>query len=153
MLYLTEDGLSTDASSIARIQYSTTNNTSLETTYYDAVYCTDLYADEIAAERNQSSSTKDFTKAFKDEYGQKWVCPNATKVVIDSVTAFKTHILPCANAQQALYAEDMPCEEPEDGQYYSASIKTRMVSTHFNAEIYHTEKKRQLYSSTMTHPY
>ena len=88
MVYLTVDGQMTEASSIAKIQYSATNNTSLEMTFYDAVYCTDLYADQIAAERNQSSTTKDFTKAFKDEYGQKWVCPNTTKVVIDSVTAF-----------------------------------------------------------------
>ena len=43
----------------------------------DAVNCTDLYAEQIESERNQTVSTSYFTDTFVDDVIH-WVCPNVT---------------------------------------------------------------------------
>ena len=81
-----------------KIQFQQTAVSQEDTITYDAVYCSDLYADEIEAERNGTSSTQDFTRAFSD-YSEhvKLVCPNATDILIsrEEKKSLNAKILSC----------------------------------------------------------
>ena len=57
------------AESALQIQFQqTTPDPDGEPITFDGVYCKDLYADQIEAERNGTSSNQDFTKNFADYY-------------------------------------------------------------------------------------
>ena len=78
-------------------------------TTYDGVYCKDLYADQIEAERNGTSSNQDFTRAFADYYTEPMICPNTTNVTINIDRKLAVKILPCGKAKGAAYAKDTSC--------------------------------------------
>ena len=51
--------------------------------YVDSVYCKDLFADQIAAEKNGTSDSSFFTDTYKDvgdTFGWAWICPNVTSL-------------------------------------------------------------------------
>ena len=50
-----------------------------------AVYCSDYYAEEIAAEKSGLSNSTFYTDKYADEgspYWSKWICPDLTKSMI-----------------------------------------------------------------------
>ena len=50
-----------------------------------AVFCTDYYAEEIAAEKNGLSNSTFYTDTYEDysgPNGYKWICPNLTQSTI-----------------------------------------------------------------------
>ena len=144
-----------DASKYMRIQFSQQYTDSSTTTYFDAVYCKDLYADQIEAEKNGTSSTNDFTQAFQDKNGFKWVCPRTNeKITIpkfnDNGGYLQMSVLKCDNVQQAVYAGDEACAT-EFAADDAVTISTRVISTNFDPELYHKEEKMQLFYTTEDH--
>ena len=81
-----------------QIQFQHADPSLTDNPVIDAVYCTDLYADQIEAERNGTSSTQDYTKAFQDYYGTRMVCPNATNITINANYTLSAKLLQCGKA-------------------------------------------------------
>jgi hypothetical protein len=54
--------------------------------YIPAVYCKDLFADEIEAEKNGESDSNFFTETYLNVTGTNfsWICPNVTSYNITS---------------------------------------------------------------------
>ena len=56
----------------------------------DAVYCTDLYKEQIEAEKDLDDNTDYFTQMFQDEVSTtdaimwQWICPNTSSIEINS---------------------------------------------------------------------
>ena len=110
---------------LMRIQFQQTAPSSEDTITYDAVYCTDLYAEEIEAERNGTSSTQDYTRAFSDWSDNiRLVCPNATDIVISKANNkfLNAKILSCENSSGSVYAGDVACVDVDDEELESLSI-------------------------------
>ena len=76
-------------------------------TIFDAVKCIDLYADQIALEKDSSDEEKFFTNAFEDDGLSElgWICPNATTT---RNLLFAT-IEPCSQGINDKYAENITC--------------------------------------------
>ena len=82
------------------------NFTSSEEQNIEAVYCSDMYSEQIEAENNGTWSTKYFTDTF-DDIGEYWkkVCPKID--IIDNVQyTFRAYISSCKVAKEngATYA-------------------------------------------------
>lgn len=96
----------------ARLQFHQSNALTGEYVYYDAVYCTELYADNIAKEKENDNYGNDFTEAFADYQGtHKWICPNITdEIEISKDFTLVLNYLPCDAAYGAVYAEGVACK-------------------------------------------
>ena len=96
-------------------------------TIFDAVKCTDLYADQIALEKRSSEEDNTFTKIFAEspfsELG--WICPNATT----TTGLFLASIVPCDQGQNDKYAEHITCSS---GTFDYLSYEAQYVSTNFD---------------------
>ena len=49
-----------------------------------AVYCTDLYAEQIAAEHAANDTSGFFTTEFENDGGSPWICPNLTSIQLQN---------------------------------------------------------------------
>ena len=118
-------------------------------TYYDAVWCPDLYAENIEAERNGTVSSDYFTKVFdydrEDERPR--ICPNITETVAlpldDQLIA---QVVPCDEAvgDYAKYAANFTCGDPGVLSY---SFSFFVSSTNFDPDIYEKDHELQIYPS------
>ena len=79
--------------------------------YLDAVFCTDLYADQIQqAEESDSARAKDLAALFR---ARSFICPNVTSFdFLKKETVMKIQIKDCQNGVQGVYAGDVECNEP-----------------------------------------
>ena len=98
----------------------------------DAVNCTDLYAEQIEAEKNGTWSSNYFTNTFGfDEVdGTQWICPNASILVAELYTS----VVPCSSKPDAIYAANTTCadETYQDGLW----VFMQLVTTNLASETY-----------------
>ena len=72
-------------------------------TQISAVLCKDLYAKQIAEEKNGDSSDDFYTRSFDD--GWLWICPNITSTItVDAYTTFYAEAITCKFAFNDTYA-------------------------------------------------
>jgi len=84
----------------------------------DAVYCTDLYREEIEMERNSTSGDDYFTQMFSDWNGFKWICPNITILHTDFRLGIDALVVPCKQEPNAVYAAgDTNCSTLPPGTF------------------------------------
>ena len=80
---------------MARVSFYHFNGTQgVDENPIDAVYCEELYAEQIAREQSGDVSSNDYTRAFTDvpylhsmmelETNIKWICPNITSAFLDT---------------------------------------------------------------------
>ena len=90
-------------------------------TNIDAVYCTDLYAKEIAEEKNGTRSTKYYTGLFTRD-DQIWICPDTRMIAVRRQqvrSGFNVAVYYCETSQplyKSSYAGDETCEQLADSQ-------------------------------------
>ena len=148
MLRDDRDGYATNAD--VRIMFESYDQNGTRT-YFNAVRCADLYADQIAQEKDSSEESKFFTNTFGDtDYSSSgWICPNTTTTVLtspDIPITFKARIVPCNLGSNDTYAENITCStDAFDG---SLSYGVMYVSTNFDAQTYFLGKKLQLAPAT-----
>lgn len=78
----------------------------------DAVYCKDLYAEQLESELNGKGKTTFFTDSFGDYYpfgeeddGVAWICPRASENLdITYSYPLRAEVIPCQDALFASYA-------------------------------------------------
>ena len=134
-----------------RVQFHQSNVDVLDA-WYDGVYCTDLYADQIAREKEDPDAGNDFTEMFADYLGQKWICPNVTgEIDIMNGQSLVMNFLSCDQALATKYAEGVACEDfPVDEskyQYGNIQLLSKIVSSNLDPELYHKTQQLQLYGS------
>ena len=56
-----------------------------EIAFIEAVYCADIYAEQIEAEKNGTWTTTYFTDSFADFGTTKFICPKADFIQIDQI--------------------------------------------------------------------
>ena len=80
-----------------------------------AVYCSDYFAREIAAELNGlSDSVFNYTKAYGDQglpYFSKWICPNLNDTTILDDASIKVSVTTCDDAKSydPTFEPDLTC--------------------------------------------
>ena len=88
-----------------------------------AVYCTDYYAEEIAAEKNGTSNSTFYTDTYSDSIAldnapYKWICPNLTESTIfpGYLNNLKVELEACWIAKQVDldFEPDLECSENSD---------------------------------------
>ena len=77
-------------------------------TVVDAVYCSDLYASQLANEANDSSKEfQYFTNVFTN---RNWICPNLTQTLtLSKNISLHAEVVQCGQAQGDVYAKDIKC--------------------------------------------
>ena len=112
----------------------------------DALYCTDVYADEIAAEKRGDVSSTDYTRAFEQlpegyDPGQFfWICPDVNSLTFSTQsTSFNVYVYPCDNSrvEESHYADGEACEE--SASYFGLNLHVRPVSSMFKATQYYKD--------------
>ncbi len=70
--------------------------------YVDAVYCKDLFADEIAKESDGRSDSNFYTKTYADHARFSWICPNVTEFTVasDELKNIQAHVYQCAQVHK-----------------------------------------------------
>ena len=126
-----------------RIQFSTTDNNGTKS-YIEAVYCTDLYAEQMELERNGTLATNYFTQMFSDDVlGNAWVCPNATAFEVGYDGKVSADVVNCETAHGDVYANNATCNQTTSGGFF---VYMRLVSTHLKADDYFSYGQLQLYA-------
>ena len=66
-----------------------------------AMYCTDYFAEEIAAENSGLSNSTFYTDTYKDVIDRKWICPNLTQSTIEpgQKTSLRAEVTACNEAK------------------------------------------------------
>ena len=115
----------------------------------DAVYCTDLYKEQIEAEKDLDDNTDYFTQMFQDEVSTtdaifwQWICPSTSSIDIDSNFGIQAIAVPCSVEPDAVYAKSKACSDEAVGDIHVAS---RVVSSNFDEYTYRKDNKNlQLY--------
>ena len=127
-----------------------------------AVYCTDYYAEEIAAETSGQSNSTFYTDTYGDyhrQYQYKWICPNLTEttiqpeyinnlnMIVDSCHIAKNYDpdfepdLICATNNDTIQAELM--KNNSNGY----TLNRQRVSSNFVPSLYHESQQLQHYVS------
>ena len=120
--------------------------------YLEGVYCTDLYAEQIEAEKNGTVSTKYFTETFLDSLevnrGYKWICPNITDLLVSPAPLW-ADVVTCRKGYNNTYAGDASCTTDTGDYYGSPTVWLKIVSTNLYADTYYHEGQLQLQSETV----
>ena len=89
-------------------------------TVVDAVYCSDLYATQLANEANDSSTHYQyFTDVFSN---RNWICPNLTQTLtLSRNISLHAEVVQCGQAQGDVYAKDIECQDQEEHIFSNAS--------------------------------
>ena len=133
-----------------RVRFSLFNGDYIDpqSTFYDAVNCTDLYADEIELERTGIWATSYFNSTF-NYFKRHWICPNATNIDLKS-EKFRVEVLQCSRATNASYAANHTCSDEEFDDYLSVNFL--LVSTVLQADPYYAQGSLMLNSEMDTYP-
>ena len=89
-----------------------------------AVYCTDYYAEEIAAEESGQSDSTFYSRTYRDpgpytDWKSRWICPNLTKTEIDIENPwryFTAAVVTCAQGKDSdpTFEPDVTCIDPSE---------------------------------------
>ena len=119
------------------------------------MYCSDYYAEEIAAEQSgQSTATFNYTQAYVGGDGpgkSRWICPNLAEITITDNSCLTVFVETCVKAkmQDPNFEPDIKCS-PEiltNKTMSNASIilERQLVNTNFVPSTYHTSQQLQQY--------
>ena len=113
----------------------------------DAVYCKDLYSEQIEAELTSEVKTSFFSTTFSDYHpfgaeddGVAWICPDVIEPLeITYSYPLRAKAVPCKDAVKAVYAASETCEASS----FSGSdleLYMQLVSTNLAAVDYFRDK-------------
>ena len=87
----------------------------------------------MKAERNGTLSSDFFTRTFKDSDGSKWICPDASIMMINLYPLY-ARAVPCETAKDAVYADNTTCDSSGLSSNGDLSVSMQIVSTFLNSE-------------------
>ena len=112
----------------------------------DAVYCKDLYSEQIEAELTSIVKTSFFSDTFNNYYpfgeeddGVAWICPDILAPLdITYNYPLRVKAVPCKDAVKAVYAASKTCDPSTFGS--DLELYMQLVSTNLAADDYFGEK-------------
>ena len=108
--------------------------------------CTEVYSDEIAAEKNGTSSSTFFTDTFVNINSDQtpYICPSKD-VLLDNYYGLKVDYFSCSAYRGFPYPGSPVCNSTLDKQMETFQVINTIVSTNFDPVRYSKDKSLQYY--------